>query len=284
MTGAPVPAALSAAVAGSTFVVLLWLEHRRPLRRTVESKVVRLGRNLTVAATTLVVVQLIERPLLAPLTGLVVERSWGLLPRLALPAWAEVVAALVLMDYTLYVWHVLVHRVPWLWRFHLVHHVDRDLDASTALRFHPAEIVVSLVWRAGQIVLIGLSPLAFTTWQSALLVSTLFHHANVRLPEAAERWLGLVVVTPRLHGIHHSTVRAETDSNWSSGLTLWDRLHGTLRLDVPQARITIGVPAFQRPDAVALPRILALPFVPQPPSWEPAGISPQPAGVATRRP
>ena len=149
------------------------------------------------------------------------------------------------MDYTLYVWHVLTHRVPFLWRFHVVHHVDLDLDASTALRFHFAEIVISIGWRIGQVVLIGVPPLALSAWQTATLVSIMFHHANVRLPIAAERRLNRFVVTPRMHGIHHSIVREETDSNWSSGLTLWDRLHGTLRLDVSQDEVTIEVPAYR---------------------------------------
>src|SRR5207245_8958203 len=118
-------------------------------------------------------------------------------------------------------------------------------DASTALRFHCAELVISIPWRAAQVVVIGVSPLAFSVWQTALQVSVLFHHANVRLPLALERRLVRVVVTPRMHGIHHSTVRGETDTNWSSGLTLWDRLHGTLRPDVPPAAVTIRVPAYQ---------------------------------------
>jgi sterol desaturase/sphingolipid hydroxylase (fatty acid hydroxylase superfamily) len=266
MTTRPFPAWASALLVGGTFLVLIWLEQRRPLRRPVEPKLVRVGRNLALAAVTAVAAQVVERPVIVSLTRLVETRGWGLLPRVGLPAWAEVAAALVLLDYTLYVWHVLVHRVPWLWRFHVVHHTDRDLDASTALRFHAAEIVVSVPWRAAQVVLLGVSTFAFTTWQTALLLSTLFHHANVRLPVRFERWLNHLVVTPRMHGIHHSTVREETDANWSSGLTLWDRLHGTLRLNVPQDAVTIGVPAYQGADVV-LPRLFALPFVRQPPSW-----------------
>ena len=265
-------------VAG-TFALLLWLEGRRPLRRTVEPKGRRLARNLAVAALSTAAVALTERPAIGPLTGLVASRRWGLLQWTALPAALEVPLALVLMDYTLYVWHVLTHRVPWLWRFHLVHHVDRDLDASTALRFHCAELVISIPWRAAQVLVIGVSPLAFTVWQTALLVSTLFHHSNVRLPIALERRLVCVVVTPRMHGIHHSTVRGETDANWSSGFTLWDRLHGTLRLDVRQEEITIGVPGYQAPADVGLPRILALPLAHQRPSWPADGPAPRTRGA-----
>jgi len=273
----PLPLALSGALVVGTFAVLLWLERRRPLRRAVEPKRVHLARNLAVLALSTSAVQLVERPAIMPLSALVAERGWGLVQRATLPVWLEVPLALLLMDYTIYVWHVLTHRVPWLWRFHLVHHVDLDLDASTALRFHFAELVISIAWRAGQVVLIGVSPLAFSAWQTGLLVSIMFHHSNVRLPIALERRLNRLVVTPRMHGIHHSIVREETDANWSSGLTLWDRLHGTLRLDVPQAEITIGVPAYPTPEDVTLPRILALPFAAQRPSWRwPGGGEPAP--------
>jgi sterol desaturase/sphingolipid hydroxylase (fatty acid hydroxylase superfamily) len=181
--------------------------------------------------------------------------------------WLEVPLALLLLDYTLYVWHVLTHRVPVLWRFHAVHHIDLDLDASTAVRFHFGELTVSAPWRVAQVLLIGASPLTLSLWQTGLLMSILFHHSNVQLPISVERRIGRVFVTPRMHGIHHSQVRDETDSNWSSGLTLWDWLHGTLRLNVPQRAITIGVPAFQDPADVTLAKMIALPFEPQRRYW-----------------
>src|SRR5262245_32955574 len=252
----------------AVYSVLLEFELRSPLRRSVESTLTRNVRNLTIAGLSAVAVNIAQTPIAMRLAVLVGEKKWGLLGLVSLPLWAEVVLAVVLLDYTLYVWHVLTHRVPFLWRFHVVHHVDLDMDASTALRFHAAEIVVSIPWRAAQIVVLGVSPPTFLFWQSALLVSTMFHHANLRLPLALERRLAWLVVTPRLHGIHHSCVRDETDSNWSSGLTLWDRLHGTFRFDVPQERITIGVPAYRSPTDVELGRMLALPFGRQRPSWE----------------
>jgi sterol desaturase/sphingolipid hydroxylase (fatty acid hydroxylase superfamily) len=161
-----------------------------------------------------------------------------------------------------------MHRWPPLWRLHLPHHVDLDLDASTALRFHFSELVVSIAWRAGQVALIGVSPTAYSSWQKLLMFSILFHHSNVELPIELERWLSRIIVTPRLHGIHHSIIQDETDSNWSSGLTLWDWLHGSLKLNVPQQAITIGVPAYRESREVSLPKIMAMPFVSQPPSWQ----------------
>jgi sterol desaturase/sphingolipid hydroxylase (fatty acid hydroxylase superfamily) len=181
------------------------------------------------------------------------------------------------MDYAFYVWHILMHRVPLLWRFHLVHHADLDLDGSTALRFHFTEMLASIPWRAGQVALIGLTPLTFSIWQCVFLLCILFHHSNIDLPFRWERFLNRIFVTPRMHGIHHSIVEREANSNWSSGLTVWDWLHGTLRLNIAQAGITIGVPAFQDPKAVTLPRVLVMPFERLPPSWEfPGGGAPSP--------
>jgi sterol desaturase/sphingolipid hydroxylase (fatty acid hydroxylase superfamily) len=249
------------------FGLLAWLERRRPLRRNAEPKLRREARNLAVAAVSAAALQLSERPLIERLTALVEQRRWGLLGLLRPPLWLEVALALILMDYTLYLWHVLTHRVPFLWRFHVAHHVDLDLDASTALRFHFAELVVSVPFRAAQVLTLGITPLSFSVWQTFLFLSIIFHHSNLRLPIELERKLNRLIVTPRMHGIHHSIVREETDSNWSSGLTVWDWLHGTLRLNVPQNGITIGVPAYRLPEEVGLPEVLAMPFGEERETW-----------------
>ncbi|HEX8653395.1 MAG TPA: sterol desaturase family protein [Pyrinomonadaceae bacterium] len=283
-----VPAWLSAPLVIGAFGLLWLLERRRPLRRReVEPKLRRNARNLALAGVAAVSLQLVERPLIQPLAALVERRRWGLLKRVArLPRWLEVALAVILMDYTLYVWHVATHRVPFLWRFHLAHHVDLDLDASTALRFHFGELSLSTGWRAAQVALIGVSPLSLSVWQTFVLLSILFHHSNVELPFEVERTLNRLVVTPRMHGIHHSIIREETNANWSSGLTLWDWLHGTLRLNVPQDEIEIGVPAYREPSEVELEEVLKLPFVEQRPTWVVPGdgqpVRLKPAAVAPR--
>ena len=256
---------LAPLLVGGAFVVLTAFERRRPLRHAHESKLRRVSRNLVFAGLAAATVNLLERPVVRPLASMVERRRLGLLHVAALPRTLHIVLAVVLLDYTLYIWHVLTHRVPWLWRFHLVHHVDLDLDASTALRFHFGELAVSIPWRAAQIVAIGVGPDALVLGEDALLLSILFHHSNVQLPIGVERVLSRVFVTPRIHGIHHSIVPDETHSNWSSGLTVWDRLHGTLRLNVPQDAIDIGVAAYRSPEEVTLRRSLELPFVPQRP-------------------
>ena len=227
------PWILGPLIAG-VFVLLIWQERRRPLRSRVEPGFKHGVRNIAIGGVGALATIFIETPVIQPLAQIVDQRRWGLLGALDLPFWAEAGIALVLMDYTFYVWHVLLHRSPFLWRFHAVHHVDLDLDASTALRFHFGEIVLSVPWRAAQVLAIGLNPVIFAVWQAWFAVCVLFHHSNLRIPIHWERRINRVLVTPRMHGVHHSNVREETDSNWSSGLTVWDWLHGTLRLNVPQ--------------------------------------------------
>ena len=145
-----------------------------------------------------------------------------------------------------------------------MHHIDRDLDASdsAALSLRGTDRLVP--WRVGQVGLIGVSPFALSVWQAWLMVSILFHHSNLALPFGVERALGWIIVTPRMHGIHHSVEHDEVNANWSSGFSVWNWLHGTLKLDVPQRSITIGVRSFADPERVRLPAMLALPFTTTP--------------------
>ncbi len=244
-------------------------ERRRPLRRRTQPGPDREFVNLAMGAASALAIMAAETPLVGPLARIAEERNRGLVRRLPLPEWGRDVAGLLLMDYTFYLWHVLTHKVPLLWRLHLVHHVDLDLDASTALRFHALDMVVSAPWRAGQVALIGLSPRGLRLWQRFFFLSILFHHSNLRLPEGLERRLAWVLTTPRMHGIHHSAAKDETDSNWSSGFSFWDRLHGTFRLDVDQDAIAIGVPAYRDPAETDIGRSLSMPFRPQRDDWAP---------------
>ena len=242
--------------------MLTTLEGLRPLRRTVEDKVVRLARNLAFSGLAGLAIRVCEMPLVLALARAVARHGWGLVPLLPLPAPVRAVLTVALMDYTLYVWHVLAHKSPALWRLHRVHHADLDMDASTALRFHFAEHIASVPWRAAQVLVIGVPPHLLLAWQALTLFCILFHHSNVRLPERLEAALALVIVTPRLHGIHHSARTVERESNWSSILTLWDRLHGTYRADPPQEHITIGLAEYRRPADVALAKLVTMPLEP----------------------
>ena len=243
--------------------MLVYLERRRALRRQPAAGAKqREVTNLALAGSSALAVHVAMTPFVRPLARRVVRDRTGLVQQLRAPEWVRDALAVILLDYTLYWWHVIEHRVPSLYRFHQVHHADLEMDTSTAVRFHAGEFVASLPWRAAQIRIIGVSPRALAIWQRLTALSVLFHHSNVRLPVALERGLARVVMTPRLHGIHHSTVAEEQSSNWSSGLTIWDRLHGSYR-EMEASRVpTIGVPYARGADDVTLARSLAMPFEP----------------------
>jgi sterol desaturase/sphingolipid hydroxylase (fatty acid hydroxylase superfamily) len=242
---------------------MLFAERIAPLRRTVEPKLRRVARNLSVGGVSLAIMTLLQAPLLRPVASWIVRERIGLLQAVQWPRWIETIVAIILLDYTLWWWHWASHRVPFLWRFHLVHHIDRDLDTSTALRFHVGELALSIPVRAAQMVMLGVDPQALWLWQTILFGSILFHQGNVRLPLRVERVLVRLIVTPRMHGIHHSDRLNETNSNWSSLLSCWDYLHRTILLNVPQPEITIGVPAHSDASDVTIGKMLAMPFVRQ---------------------
>jgi sterol desaturase/sphingolipid hydroxylase (fatty acid hydroxylase superfamily) len=248
-------------------------ERRRPLRRQKEPGVARVGRNLTLGLLSSATTAASEFPLVAPVQRLAERHRMGLLRRLPLPRAARVVLGFLLLDYTLYLWHWLNHRSPFLWRFHAVHHVDLDLDSTTGLRFHFGELAMAAGFRALQVMMLGVDRKTLRLWQQMLVVSVVFHHSNLELPIETEALLNVVVVTPRMHGIHHSTRGDETNSNFSSLLSCWDRLHRSLRLDVPQGAVTIGVAGFSEPDDVTLERSLTLPFREDPRLLPPASGS-----------
>ena len=155
----------------------------------------------------------------------------------------EMVADVLLLDYTLWWWHRWNHEVAPLWRFHAIHHADADMDSSTALRFALGERMLSSVYRALQVLLVQPSELSYRVWQTMLFASILFHHSNIRLPQRIDDRVARHLVAPRMHGIHHANVIAWSLMNYASLLTWWDEVHGKLLLDVPQEEIVIGAPS-----------------------------------------
>ena len=255
-------------MAGAAIAIVV-AERRRPLRAQDEDEPSRTLRNLAMGAMSVAVVQYLERPVTTAVAARAERRDTGLVRRIAPSGPIRDLAALLLMDYAIYLWHVATHKLPFLWRFHAVHHQDLDMDASTALRFHAADMALSIPFRAAQVWIIGPDRRALDLWQGFFFVSILFHHSNWKLDERIERRLALLLTTPRMHTIHHSTRENETASNWSSGFSLWDRLHRTFRLDVPWQLIRIGLPAWRKPGEIALEPSLRLPFERQRNAWEP---------------
>jgi sterol desaturase/sphingolipid hydroxylase (fatty acid hydroxylase superfamily) len=246
------------AAAGAAIAALVIAERRRPLRRRTHPAAQRTVSNLALGASCAAVIAAVEEPLCKAIAQRNEEGRRGLAGLLPRPL--RRATGLLAMDYGFYLWHVATHKVPFLWRFHRVHHVDPDLDASTAVRFHTLDMLVSLPWRLAQVRLSGIDRKGLRLWRQFFKASILFHHANLRLPGSWDRRLAWLLTTPEMHGIHHSAERSERDSNWSSGFSLWDRLHGTLRQDREQARLTIGVNDAHAGKDVALVPALEAPF------------------------
>ena len=246
---------------------LFLAERRAALRRRTRPVLGRLLVNAGTATLAFVAAIWVVRPAALAVLRSTSEAPFGLIHIVPLPPAVRFVVAFLLMDLLFYWWHLANHRISFLWRFHNVHHIDPDLDVSTAFRFHFGEIAMSAGFRALQIGVIGLSAPMFAAYEVAFQANTLFHHSNVRLPIGVERWLALVLVTPRMHGIHHSQARDETNSNYSVVFSWWDRLHRTIGLNVAQADIVVGVPAYSRPADNTIVNTMLLPFRRQRQYW-----------------
>lgn len=247
------------AILAGLFTVLFILESRYRLRKRVQNRWQRIVINSAVATPSFIMLRLLFLPAMVHLAKRNQKLRWGfsyLLPNKIIGQ----VLAFLLLDYTNYLWHVLNHKVPLLWRFHLVHHTDKDLDLTTAFRFHFGELIGSIIFRGLGTFFSGVTPLTVVIYEIAFEAATEFHHSNTRLPLPIERVLNSIVVTPRMHGIHHSVNKKETNSNYSVIFSFWDRLHRTLNLNVRQSEIIIGVPDYPDKHELTIAFLLKLPF------------------------
>ncbi len=188
--------------------------------------------------------------------------SIGLTYRLSLSPTAELIIVFLFFDVWMYFWHRANHNIGFLWRFHRAHHSDTEMDTTTALRFHPGELVLSTFFRLPVVLLLGMSLGQLVLFEVMLNISTLFHHSNLAVPEKWDRLLRTVIVTPNMHRVHHSTEQYETNSNYTSVLSVWDRLFGSFRTRKDTHTITIGLPVFRELSNQRLWGFLATPFRP----------------------
>jgi sterol desaturase/sphingolipid hydroxylase (fatty acid hydroxylase superfamily) len=245
-------------------LALVGLERQAPRRVLVQPRARRWGANLGLVLIDVAFVRLLAfaLPILAVVAAVDAERmGWGLFNRLDWPGWVEVVLAVLILDLAIWAQHLVTHKVPVLWRFHRVHHADRDFDVTTALRFHPVEIAASAGLKVGLVYLLGPAALAVLLFEILLNATAMFNHANLRLPGWLDRVVRLVLVTPDMHRVHHSVVRAEHDSNYGFALSVWDRLFGTY---VPEPKagqdgMTVGL-EWQDDRTMRLGWMLKLPF------------------------
>ncbi|HXH73158.1 MAG TPA: sterol desaturase family protein [Mariprofundaceae bacterium] len=246
---------------GILAVMALW-EIAAPRRQLGQPKGGRWASNLLLVAIDSVLVRLLI-PMGATGAALwAANHGIGLLHVVELPATVAIVLAVIVLDLVIYAQHVAFHAVPILWRLHMLHHSDRDIDASTALRFHPLEIILSMLIKIAVVILIGAPALAVLLFEVILNGMAMFNHGNVRLPAPVDRLLRLAVVTPDMHRVHHSVIRRETNSNFGFNLSLWDRLFGTYRPQ-PEAGhdgMTIGLDQFQQSPTANLKWMLGLPW------------------------
>jgi sterol desaturase/sphingolipid hydroxylase (fatty acid hydroxylase superfamily) len=249
------------AFAGILTAMALW-EWLAPRRKQEISRGRRWPSNLGIVALDTAVVRLVF-PVAAVGMALIAERrDWGLFQGAGAPYWLAVIASVALLDLAIYLQHVMFHAVPVLWRVHRVHHADLEFDVTTGVRFHPIEIVLSMVIKLGVVAALGTPAVSVLVFEILLNATSVFNHANLRLGEPFERVLRWIVVTPEMHRVHHSVVPRETNSNFGFNLPWWDRMFGTYRAQ-PEAGhegMTIGIEQFRHLSELRLDRMLLQPF------------------------
>jgi sterol desaturase/sphingolipid hydroxylase (fatty acid hydroxylase superfamily) len=249
------------AFAGILALMALW-ELLAPRRRQAVGRAPRWPGNLGIVVLDSVLVRIVF-PTTAVGVALMAEaRGWGLLHASDMPIWSAVPAGVILLDLAIYLQHVLFHAVPVLWRLHRMHHADLELDATTGVRFHPFEILLSMVIKLAVVAALGAPAAAVLVFEVLLNATSMFNHGNVRLPARFDRVMRWIVVTPDMHRVHHSVVPRETNSNFGFNLAWWDRLFGTY-LAKPAAGhegMTIGLDQFRDPRELRLDRMLVQPF------------------------
>ncbi len=246
----------------TVFVAMLVWEQLAPRRSPTAPRVARWPGNLGVFLVGAILVRALFPAAAVGAALLASAWGWGLLNVLALPAWIEIVIAVVLLDFAVWAQHVVFHAVPALWRLHRMHHTDTDFDLTTGLRFHPLELVASMLIKFGAVTLVGAPVTAVLVFEILLNASAMFNHGNVRLPARLDRGLRWLVVTPDMHRVHHSWHPAETNANFGFALPWWDRLFGTY---VAQPReghqgMAIGLREFREPGERRLGHLLTQPF------------------------
>jgi sterol desaturase/sphingolipid hydroxylase (fatty acid hydroxylase superfamily)/rhodanese-related sulfurtransferase len=244
------------------FLVMACAEALAPRRRRAYSRRLRWSNNLAVVALDTVAVRLLFPTAAVGVALLAEQRGWGLLNAIAAPAWLAVPLSVLLLDLAIYLQHLAFHAVPALWRVHRMHHADLDIDVTTGLRFHPVEIVLSMVIKLAVVTVLGAPVVAVLLFEVLLNATSMFNHANLKLPPRVDRVLRRLVVTPDMHRVHHSVVVAETNSNYGFNVPWWDRLFGTYRA-APAAGhdgMSIGIERFRTARDLMLDRMLLQPL------------------------
>jgi sterol desaturase/sphingolipid hydroxylase (fatty acid hydroxylase superfamily) len=247
---------------GILIIMALW-EVFAPRRPLTTSKPTRWVSNLGLALIDSVLVRLIIPITLMGVAFLARQRGWGILNQFQLPFWFHLILGVLILDLAIYVQHIMFHAVPLFWRLHMVHHADMDFDVTTGVRFHPIEIILSMGIKMAVVLLTGPLPLSIPIFEILLNGTSMFNHGNIRYPLSIDKWLRLLVVTPEMHRVHHSTIRWETNCNFGFNFPWWDRLFGTYRPQPAKGHLgmTIGLDQYKDPKKLSLHWLIALPFI-----------------------
>jgi sterol desaturase/sphingolipid hydroxylase (fatty acid hydroxylase superfamily) len=247
---------------GSVFSVMALWELVGPRRKETMGRGARWPSNLGVVALNTLIVRLVFPVTAVGLAIIAEARGFGLFNMIELPAWVAVVASVVVLDLAIYLQHVLFHAVPALWRLHRMHHADLEFDVTTGLRFHPIEIVLSMLIKFTVVAALGAPALSILIFEVLLNTTSMFNHGNVRILPSLDRIVRWIVVTPDMHRVHHSILPHETNSNFGFNFPWWDRLFGTYRAQPAAGHdaMTIGIEQFRDPRELGLDRMLLQPF------------------------
>lgn len=250
------------AVFGGVFALMAIWEFIGPRRKQAIGRGWRWPNNLGVVVVDTLLVRIMFSTTAVGLALITQARGFGLINVVALPTWVGVVASVVVLDFAIYLQHVLFHAVPTLWRLHRMHHADLEFDVTTGLRFHPIEILLSMVIKLTVVAALGAPALAVLIFEVLLNGTSMFNHSNVRIALRLDSVLRWFVVTPDMHRVHHSILSRETNSNFGFNLPWWDRLFGTYRAQPTAGHdgMTIGIEQFREPRELRLDRMLVQPF------------------------
>nr|WP_238991587.1 sterol desaturase family protein [Vibrio diabolicus] len=246
---------------GVLLLCALW-ENKLPRKTLTASRGFRWVNNLSLVAVNSLIVALVM-PIAAFQAAIIAqEQQWGLFNLLSLPAWLNVLLAVILLDFVIYVQHVVFHYVKPLWKLHRMHHADLDIDVTTGARFHPIEIIISMGVKIATVFILGVSPIAIVVFEIVLNASAMFNHSNAKLALSADQKLRNVIVTPDMHRVHHSVIAKETNSNFGFFLSVWDRLFGTYRAqpELGHDDVIIGIPEIRNEAEQRLDKLLTQPF------------------------
>lgn len=249
-------------IAVGTFLIMITWEYLNPIRQPTLTRKQRWPVNLGLAGLNMMIMRVSFGSLALISAILASQNNWGLFNQFEAPTYLSITLSVVVLDFAIYCQHIISHKWTFLWRFHQVHHSDLEVDASTAIRFHPIEIILSMLYKSCCILLLGAPLTAVISFEIILNAAATFNHSNIYIPENIDKKLRWLIVTPNMHRIHHSIIRCEADSNYGFSISIWDRFFKTYlsAATESQKKIVLGLPLYRTINSVNFISLLIQPF------------------------